>query len=59
MGERGTRRADRANEYLKHRGTERIRRLSEQAQQINEYLRARQARRVRSSCERDFEMLEL
>jgi len=37
MGERGDRRAERANEYLKHRGIERIRRLREEAQRISEY----------------------
>lgn len=56
MGERGDRRADRACEYLKGGGTERIRRLREQARQMNEYLRARKARQWRASCERSLEL---
>jgi len=56
MGERGDRRADRANEYLKRGGTERIRRLRKQAQQITDYLRVRQARQSRPSCERGREV---
>ena len=55
MGERGDRRAERANEYLKHRGIERIRRLREEAQRISEYLQVRQVRQLRPSCERNFE----
>jgi len=52
MAERGERKADRANEYLKRGGTERIRRLRERAQQMGDYLWARQARRrLRPSCE--------
>lgn len=55
MGERGERRAERANEYLKGRGIERIRRLREEAQRISEYLQVRHARESRPSCERKFE----
>ena len=36
MGERGSRRAERANEYLSKTGRERIRRLREELQQANE-----------------------
>ena len=58
MGERGNRRAERANDYLRRGGAERIRRLSERAQQISEYLRVRQTRERRSSCERVLHALE-
>lgn len=58
MGERGNRRAERANEYLSTAGRERIRRLREQAQQISEYLRASQPDQRRPSCERRFGMSE-
>ena len=58
MAERGERRAERANEYLKRTGTERIRRLREQAQQFSEYLRVRQSHRLRPSCQREREMWE-
>jgi len=55
MGERGERRAERANKYLKGRGIERIRRLREEAQRISEYLQVRWTRESRPSCEHKFE----
>ena len=58
MGERGERRAERANQYLKGRGIERIRRLRDEAQRISEYLQVRHARESRRSCERTLDPVE-